>query len=268
MKNSVSPLKRRLMTNWWLVQNCKDVRTALILKGYAHPKRDRQYDQLRLRGLDRAILYRPGSTDVSVAWELFHTGEYAVSEPWPFRTVVDAGANCGMFMLWVLRQSAGALTNYVGIEADADSFRVLEQQAKASGLTDRATLVNAAIWERDGSVTFETSGPSWGHRVNAGGSGNVVKAMTLQSILDAANLPSCDLLKLDIEGGERQVLPAILSSCPERFHAVVAELHDELDYDWFARVTERAGFVSRPPGALFNSHPGAVRRGSPFERLL
>jgi hypothetical protein len=91
--------------------------------------------------------------------------------------------------------------------------------------------------------------------------------MTLGGLLDEASLPRCDLLKLDIEGGERRVLTAILPFA-ERIDAIVAELHDGLDYAWFAETVGRAGYISAPPGELFHSHPGAVRRGSAFEHLI
>jgi hypothetical protein len=40
----------------------------------------------------------------------------------------------------------------------------------------------------------------------------------------------------------------------------VAELHDGLDYAWFAGIAESAGFEPFPPGELFRAHPGAIRR--------
>jgi hypothetical protein len=83
--------------------------------------------------------------------------------------------------------------------------------------------------------------------------------MTIESILDAAGLEECDLLKLDIEGGERTVLPRMKVWGP-RVRTVVVELHDGLDYAWFAGIARGAGFQPFPPGELFRAHPGAIRQ--------
>jgi hypothetical protein len=85
-----------------------------------------------------------------------------------------------------------------------------------------------------------------------------VPGLRIESILDAAGLQECDLLKLDIEGGERTVLPEMPQWGP-RVRAVVVELHDGLDYAWFAAHARRANFHPYPAGELFLTHPSALR---------
>ncbi|MGH8115528.1 MAG: hypothetical protein ACREPS_10825, partial [Rhodanobacteraceae bacterium] len=85
--------------NLWLLTRCSNIRTVLAMKGrrrFAQP-----HDYLNLRGLTRPVVFRPHTTDIPVAWELFRNGEYT-TPTWPFRTVVDCGANCGMFLAWAL----------------------------------------------------------------------------------------------------------------------------------------------------------------------
>jgi FkbM family methyltransferase len=213
---------------------------------------------LRFRALDSPVLYRPGTTDISVAWELFQGEEYACTRPWDFHTVVDCGANVGMFLAFAVMKTGGRLHRYVGVEADRAAFTTLERQASALGVVLRSCLLNAAAWERDGVVSFDDQGPSWARHVSDSG-GTRVHALSVSSILDAAGLEQCDLLKLDIEGAERAVLPQMREWGP-RVRTVVAELHDHLDYPWFAAIADDAGFEPFPPGRLFRSHPGAVRR--------
>jgi FkbM family methyltransferase len=258
---------KRIANNLWSLGISRDLATFLALKG-SHNGRspDAPHGNLNLRGLDRPVLYRPGTTDIPVVWELFHNREYEFVGGWPFKTVVDCGANVGMFLAWVLRNGNGALERYVGVEPDADSFALLTAQAQSLGVEQRSTLLQGAVWERDGEVSFDRDGESWAHHVSQNGRATV-RALTIGSILDIAGLASCDLLKLDIEGGEKQVLNA-LPEYAGRIDAIVAELHDGLDYDWFAATVGPAGYRCAPPGALFNGHPSAVRRGSPLERFV
>lgn len=261
-------LANRVAQNFWLIGIARDAATVAALKGKAAPLPDgERFGRLRLRGLAGPVLFRPAATDVKVVWELFHKREYQfVPGGWPFQTVVDCGANVGMFMAWVLRTGGASVTRYVGVEPDVDSFELLREQVRSQSFDGRATLFQAAVWERDGSVSFDDTGASWSHHVSEGGGGRAVRAMTVGTILDEAKLPSCDLLKLDIEGGERQVLAALRPSAA-RVDALVAELHQGLDYRWFADVVSAAGFLPAPAGKLFRLHPGAVRRGGRFERF-
>lgn len=254
----------RIAQNVWLLRICRDRQTFSALKGSLEANQaNGKFGRLRIRGLDGPVLFRPAATDVRVFWELFRRREYQFVDGWPFKTVVDCGANVGMFMAWALHASAGRITRYVGVEPDVDSFQLLEEQVRSQHFADRAVLMHAAAWGRDGAVSFEDQGPSWSHRVIESG-GGTVRAMTVGSILDEAGLESCDLLKLDIEGGERQVLQD-LHAYAKRVNVVVAELHSGLDYPWFARTVAAADFIPAPAGKLFRTHPGAVRRGSPFD---
>lgn len=256
----------KVANNLWLLRTCRDRATW---KGFKHAAQLGVGlpgpHELRLRGLKRPLLYRPGSTDLLVAWELFRTDEYDVAGEWPFRVVLDGGANSGFFLAWLLRRARGGIDRYVGVEADHASFGALERQTLALGVRARCTLLHAAVWSRDETVRFDDHGPSWGRRVD--GSGNAsVRGLSIESILEAGALSRCDLMKLDIEGGEEQVLES--RGWTQRVDAIVAELHGGLDYEWFARTVRERGYVPVPAGQLFRVHPGAIRCGSRFESLL
>ena len=248
----------RVRDNLWLLGECRDWPTLRAMKKRTS-RGAADVQQLRLRAVGAPILYRPGTTDVSVAWELFHLREYDCAREWDFETVVDCGANVGMFLAFAVMKGGPSLRRYVGVEADGAAFGVLERQAVGMAVQGRSVLLQAAAWHADGEVRFDDRGPSWARHVSEDGETRV-RAMTIESILDAAGLEQCDLLKLDIEGGERTVLPGMRSWGP-RVRSVVAELHDGLDYRWFAAVADDAGFEPFPPGALFRAHPGAIRRG-------
>lgn len=247
----------RVRDNAWLLGVCRDWPTWRAMKRRSAPAAE-TVSPLRFRSLGTPILYRSGTSDISVAWELFRTQEYACARGWNFPRVVDCGANVGLFMAFAAMQMNGRLHRYVGVEADRSAFALLERQATALGLESRVRLLHAAAWCRDGEVLFDESGESWARHVSDS-CGTRVRALGIGSILDAAGLEECDLLKLDIEGGERVVLPEIRSWGP-RVRTLVAELHDGLDYAWFSTTVEAAGFQPYPAGTLFRAHPSAVRR--------
>ena len=247
----------KVRNNLWLLGACRDWRTLCAMKRRGTAGTE-DVQRLNFRALGNPILYRPGTSDVSVAWELFHRREYDCMRAWDFGTVVDCGANVGMFLAFVVMKMGPRLRRYVGVEADRASFALLELQAAAADIRGKSRLLHVAAWEHDGEVCFDERGPSWGRHVSDEGTARV-RAMTIESILDAAELEECDLLKLDIEGGERTVLARMKAWGP-RVRMVVAERHGGLDYAWFAGIAEDAGFEPFPPGELFRAHPGAIRR--------
>jgi FkbM family methyltransferase len=245
----------RIADNLWLIRVAKNFETFRAMKGRLHVGADKGIRSLQLRALDRPVVYRPETTDISVVWELFRGGEYAVRGEWPFKSVMDCGANVGMFLAWLI--STRKVKQYVGIEADGSSFDVLERQIKSLGLGREFSILHAAVWERDGEVSFDSTGPSWGRHVASSG-GVKVAAKTIKTILNECGLKQCDLVKIDIEGGELSVLPTIndWGACVK---AVVVELHGSADFDWFSKIVTSAGFRAYPAGVLFHSHPGALR---------
>ena len=152
------------------------------------------------------------------------------------------------------------LQTYIGVEPDPDSFEVLSEQLQIRGMRPISSLFQAAVAATDGTATFDIKGESWSHRLSDQGSLQV-KTLSINSILDHAGLDQVDLLKLDIEGGEKQVLE-VLPTWRKRVRNIVVELHQEwdpLNFDWFTSVVRASGHIPMSPGTLFGRLPGAVR---------
>ena len=179
---------------------------------------------------------------------------------WTYRSVLDCGANGGLFAAYARSQGKDMLRAYVGVEPDPDSFELLSEMVRVRGMQPISTLFQAAVAGEDGTAKFDTSGDSWVHRLSDRGELEV-QTFSVNSLLDRAGLDEVDLLKLDIEGGEKQVLEA-WPTWRDRVRCIVVELHDfwdPLDFDWFASLARASGYVPMPEGTLFGRLPGAIR---------
>jgi FkbM family methyltransferase len=245
----------------WLLANAQDGLTRRAIQGRL-TDRELGSERLRLnlRCANGPLLVRPRTTDIEVIREVFRFGEYHALRGWIFTSILDCGANCGIFAAYAQSQAGSALRAYVGVEPDPDSFAVLRDVIRLRGMREVSSLIQAAVSDKDGTAAFDSSGESWSHRLAAAG-GLVVETLTVGSLLDRAGLDEVDLLKLDIEGGEKEVLEAI-SSWAHRVKFVVVELHTidfPMDYEWFAATVRSAGFTPMPKGSLFFGLPCAVR---------
>jgi len=145
----------------------------------------------------------------------------------PGSVVIDAGAYCGASSL-LFAQQVGPAGRVIAIEADPANFKALLQNT-ASNAT--ISCVPAALWSSRGTLVFASEG-NMGSAVQADG-GTVrpgaarveVPALTLADLIDRFELSRVDGIKLDIEGAEYEVLPAI-GDIVRRFRPrIVFELH-------------------------------------------
>jgi FkbM family methyltransferase len=135
--------------------------------------------------------------------------------------IIDGGANVGYASLYFAAGFPDALV--VAIEPDPASFALLRQNV---GQFQNVRPVHGALWCDDGGVSIqhETSG-SWATRTTT--KGHDVPSWRLETLV--AQIPKARvlILKLDIEGAERQVCEA----SPDTIRAapcVMIEPHDYL----------------------------------------
>lgn len=134
-------------------------------------------------------------------------------------TVVELGAAEGT-ETGLLATLVGLDGTVIAVEAHPRTFERLEQ---AHGDLDRVTLIHAAVAPEAGTVTLTDETAPWHNRIATNSHGPMVRALTLDEI--TADLPSIDLLKINIEGLEAEVLAASSATLAKTRHVVVS-CHD------------------------------------------
>jgi FkbM family methyltransferase len=127
-------------------------------------------------------------------------------------TVIDGGANIGMFTLLAARRAK----HVVAVEPNLINFGFLRRNVEQNRLSNVST-VNAALWVRDGEMAFEGAGEIG--RLDPAGK-ETVQTRTIDSL--SCEPPS--IVKLDIEGAEAAAFTTF--SRRERLRAFVYERDD------------------------------------------
>jgi len=131
--------------------------------------------------------------------------------------IIDCGANIGVSVCYF--KKTYPRSKIIAFEPDPKVFSFLRQNTE--GLPEsEIELYNSAVWIEDTSLSFRPDGADGG-RIDKSGDSQV----------DAINLSShlsqkIDLLKIDIEGAEKFVLPAIADDLKNVKHLFI-ELHVE-----------------------------------------
>ncbi len=158
-----------------------------------------------LRRSGRALYLRPRSSDLRVFHEIFcyrgyelpdHVRRVLSETP----VVVDAGANIGLFALFVCESVAGVKVK--AFEPDPENAVIARRTL--AGLIDagRVELVEAAVGTFDGQISFLTGMGMISRRAPPGDD----RATSVPQVDLLEELDGVGLLKLDIEGAEWDIL--------------------------------------------------------------
>lgn len=138
------------------------------------------------------------------------------------QTIVDVGAHIGMSsILFALKYPKARI---VAVEPEESNFRALVRNV---GPYRNIVPIRAALWRQDGVIglTYSDAHPKGSYQVTANGP-QVVRAVTITTLMLEAGIESIDLLKVDIEGAEIEVF----GDCPwiEKVGVIAIELHDRV----------------------------------------
>jgi len=191
----------------------------------------------KLRGLTLS-LNAANMSDFVIYEEVFFDGIYDLSQvSFTPDAVVDCGAYHGYFSLLAAATFQGV--KGVAFEPNAANLGMLTQNVRRNDLA--IDVRPSAVSTRDGSAMF--AGGGCGGQLSADAR-NAVTVPLVNLCREIGELRSrALLLKLDIEGEEQQLLPALIDAVPQRC-AIFFEWHHGRDaYDRTAALLSANGFA-------------------------
>lgn len=177
--------------------------------------------RINLRNMSVSPQVRCRTTDIFVLLEVFADLQYKMpAEFRPPAVIVDAGANIGLASLFFATQYPNS--TIVAIEPDVENFRMLLSNTERH---KNIRPIRAALWHEHEELELHDPGiGSWGLRVSPIAEGkSEIDTVTMDDLVSVYG--RVDLLKMDIEGAERDVLRNS-SSWFGSIGALAVELHD------------------------------------------
>jgi FkbM family methyltransferase len=179
--------------------------------------------------LRRPVVLRTRSSDFEAFVQVIAEQEYNVPEMPTPETIIDAGANVGLASVFFAEKFPNA--KILAIEPVESNFNQLCKNVKDY---PNVTCIKKALWTTTGTIQlFDPGMGEWSVRADPEtkpgdaplpqiGSAECV---TVSELMSQYGLTRIDLLKVDIEGAEKEVFAAS-SDWIDKVDAIAIELHD------------------------------------------
>ncbi len=171
------------------------------------------------------MLVRTRSSDVWTYEKIFISREYDLpaveTDP---RIIIDVGANVGYASVYFAERYPHA--RIIAVEPEEGNFALLQRNTAPY---KNVTTVRAALWPHSATVAIDNPGDaSWAFRIREPehASSGAVRGISMLELLDEYDISTIDLLKIDIEGAEKEVFQPGCEAWLAKTRVLVAELHD------------------------------------------
>jgi FkbM family methyltransferase len=178
-------------------------------------------------GLEHPLMARAGTSDLRCFNEILLAGDYDFQLPaMDPRLIIDGGANVGYSS--ALFASRYPNSRVIAVEAERSNFELLE--ANVAGFPN-VEPVHGALWHRSAWLEIRNQeSASWSFQVTESddASPGSIEAITIHGLLLRSGRDQIDLLKLDVEGAEREIFSVGFEAWLPRVRVMFIELHDDI----------------------------------------
>ena len=182
---------------------------------------------IRIPELNSPVHIRPRTVDARVLEEIFGARPFDIEIGDSPRFIIDAGAHIGLSSLFFANRFPTATV--ISLELEASNYRMLKKNTMHE---PRICPLHCGLWAVDGTLSVANeSAETWAYYAVESSDNEhdciTTPSLSISSLMKKYDMPSIDLLKLDIEGAEKEVL-STADQWIEKVKTIAVELHDWL----------------------------------------
>lgn len=183
------------------------------------------------------IYLRKDQSDIYIFEQIFIEQQYQFPHPNPnsVKWIIDAGANIGLAAIYFSMKFPNA--TIISIEPDKDNFALLQKNTSAY---QNIQCLQAGLWYKHELIFISNKKEkSAGFVIEAGqNSGDEqLSTVTIPQLVEQYNMQHADIVKLDIEGSEKDLFQNNAEEWINKSDCIIVELHD-----WIKKGTSTAFF--------------------------
>jgi len=184
----------------------------------------RPYGTIFINRYQTSFFLRKGTSDYYTFDQVFLRDQYNFRFPFEIKTIIDAGANNGMAAVYFSKKYPEA--SIVSIEPSTENFAMLKNNIRDY---PRIKAFCKGVWNKDVYLKIiNTDGVKNAFMVaeTTNDDPDGIPAISIERIQAEQNWQTIDLLKIDIEGSEKEVFESGYEKWLPTTKAIVIELHD------------------------------------------
>lgn len=170
------------------------------------------------------IFLRKKTSDFSIFYNIFVKKEYGFDYGDNVNTVIDLGANIGLAAVFFKNKFPECIV--ISVEPEEKNFKMLKRNTTNY---KNVFILNNAIWNESKNLFIEnTKDGEWGFMVSQESDfpEQTIKSITIDQIIEEYKLISLDVLKIDIEGSEKDLFQTNFEKWLPITKRIVIELHE------------------------------------------
>lgn len=211
----------------------------------------------------RIKIRKQPSSDIEVLKQIFIFKEYLpvvkiyqenfINEVGYTMNIIDAGSNIGLTSLFFLDYFKNS--NIICVEPNPETFEVLEYNLQKS-TNSNLVKINGAVWNSNTRIKIVKDFRDqleWSFRVEETDDEDGIQAFTISQLMRNSSYESIDILKIDVEGAEKQLFTSPNSNIDflKVTKCLAIEIHDEFDCrEEIYQILSKYGFSFENHGEL------------------
>lgn len=181
----------------------------------------------KVAGLKYPVHLSNYSADVSTFFQILYAKEYEIPSLQNPKFIIDCGANIGLSAVYFANKYPN--TKIVAIEPDKNNFEFLKLNTSNY---PNVICIQKAVWSHSTKLEMVDPGSgNWGLQTRECTVSEIstIDVITIDDILFQFHFATIDLIKIDIEGAEKELFSHNYEGWLSRTRTIAIELHDFLD---------------------------------------
>jgi FkbM family methyltransferase len=181
--------------------------------------------RVKLKFCKHPFLLRASTSDLDVFEQIFLREEYDFPVEIKPAFIIDGVANIGLSSIFFANKFPEAIV--IAIEPEDSNFSILQKNVL---FYYNIRPLKTAIWNKSCNLLVKDFGyGKWGFITEEGKAENSnLQGVTIGEIIDNNQIEIVDILKLDVEGAEKEIFKSNYSNWLGKIRILIIELHERI----------------------------------------